>query len=178
MDPLYCYCSLYSFFFIVLSLVIPIYPILFTSAVSCHELGTEMEQRFIYSCGGKVTAHKYCPCWGHRAGCSGVLLSPSPNTWSPHLGLDRSLILTQSHTNIGQHNGAMDLPPDLNVEKLAAEMAGNTMMDEKKVNDQTYQQIVAFLKTEKVNAFRYRYRYRLREGVNEKKNCDILHLKI
>ena len=63
----------------------------------------------------------------------------------------------------------MDLPPDLNVEKLAAEMAGNTMMDEKKVNDQTYQQIVAFLKTEKVNAFRYRYRLRLREGVNEKK---------
>ena len=51
----------------------------------------------------------------------------------------------------------MDLPPDLNVEKLAAEMAGNTMMDEKKVNDQTYQQIVAFLKTDKVNAFRYRY---------------------
>ena len=140
--------------------MIPIYPILFTSAVSCHELGTEMEQRFIYSCGGKVTAHKYCPCWGHRAGCSGVLLSPSPNTWSPHLGLDRSLILTQSHTNIGQHNGAMDLPPDLNVEKLAAEMAGNTMMDEKKVNDQTYQQIVAFLKTEKVNAFRYRCKYK------------------
>lgn len=66
----------------------------------------------------------------------------------------------------------------MNVEKLAAEMAGNTMMDEKKVNDQTYQQIVAFLKTEKVNAFRYRYRYRLREGINEKKNCDILHLKI
>ena len=85
---------------------------------------------------------------------------PSPNTWSPHLGLDRSLILTQSHTNIGQHNGAMDLPPDLNVEKLAAEMAGNTMMDEKKVNDQTYQQIVAFLKTEKVNAFRYRCKYK------------------
>ena len=44
---------------------------------------------------------------------------------------------------------------ELNVEKLAAELAGNTMMDETSVNDQTYQQIVAFLKTEKMNMFRY-----------------------
>ena len=44
--------------------------------------------------------------------------------------------------------------PELNVEKLAAEMAGNTLMDETSVNDQTYQQIVAFLKTEKMNIFR------------------------
>ena len=43
---------------------------------------------------------------------------------------------------------------DLNVEKLAAELAGNTVMDENSVNDQTYQQIVAFLKTEKMNMFR------------------------
>ena len=44
--------------------------------------------------------------------------------------------------------------PELNVEKLAAEMAGNTLMDETSVNDQTYQQIVAFLKTDKMNTFR------------------------
>ena len=43
---------------------------------------------------------------------------------------------------------------ELNVEKLAAELAGNTMMDETSVNDQTYQQIVAFLKTDKMNMFR------------------------
>ena len=43
---------------------------------------------------------------------------------------------------------------EINVEKLAAEMAGNTLMDETSVNDQTYQQIVAFLKTEKMNIFR------------------------
>ena len=43
---------------------------------------------------------------------------------------------------------------ELNVEKLAAELAGNTMMDETSVNDQTYQQIVSFLKTEKMNMFR------------------------
>ena len=43
---------------------------------------------------------------------------------------------------------------EINVEKLAAEMAGNTLMDETSVNDQTYQQIVAFLKTEKMNVFR------------------------
>ena len=99
------YCSLYRFFFIVLSLVIPI---LLSTAVNCHELGTEMEQRFIYSCRGKVTAHKYCPCWGHCAGCRGVLLSPPPNTWCPHLGLDRSLILTQSHQHwwIQRSNGS------------------------------------------------------------------------
>ena len=45
---------------------------------------------------------------------------------------------------------------ELNVEKLAAELAGNTMLDETSVNDQTYQQIVAFLKTDKMNIFRYR----------------------
>ena len=45
---------------------------------------------------------------------------------------------------------------DINVEKLAAELAGNTLMDETSVNDQTYQQIVAFLKTEKMNMFRFR----------------------
>ena len=44
---------------------------------------------------------------------------------------------------------------ELNVEKLAAELAGNTIMDETSVNDQTYQQIVAFLKTDKMNMFRY-----------------------
>lgn len=43
---------------------------------------------------------------------------------------------------------------ELNVEKLAAELAGNTMLDETSVNDQTYQQIVAFLKTDKMNIFR------------------------
>ena len=43
---------------------------------------------------------------------------------------------------------------EINVEKLAAELAGNTMMDETSVNDQTYQQIVAFLKTDKMNMFR------------------------
>ena len=43
---------------------------------------------------------------------------------------------------------------ELNVEKLAAELAGNTMLDETSVNDQTYQQIVAFLKTDKMNMFR------------------------
>ena len=43
---------------------------------------------------------------------------------------------------------------ELNVEKLAAELAGNTVMDETSVNDQTYQQIVAFLKTDKMNMFR------------------------
>ena len=43
---------------------------------------------------------------------------------------------------------------ELNVEKLAAELAGNTLMDETSVNDQTYQQIVAFLKTDKMNMFR------------------------
>ena len=43
---------------------------------------------------------------------------------------------------------------ELNVEKLAAELAGNTMLDETSVNDQTYQQIVAFLKTDKMNTFR------------------------
>ena len=43
---------------------------------------------------------------------------------------------------------------EINVEKLAAELAGNTMMDETSVNDQTYQQIVAFLKTDEMNMFR------------------------
>ena len=46
------------------------------------------------------------------------------------------------------------IPPDLNVEKLAAEMAGNTMMDEKQMNDQVYAQIIGFLKTDKINQFR------------------------
>ena len=45
--------------------------------------------------------------------------------------------------------------PEINVEKLAAELAGNTLIDETSVNDQTYQQIVAFLKTDKMNKFRY-----------------------
>ena len=44
---------------------------------------------------------------------------------------------------------------EINVEKLAAELAGNTLIDETSVNDQTYQQIVAFLKTDKMNKFRY-----------------------
>ena len=46
-------------------------------------------------------------------------------------------------------------PNNINVEKLAAELAGNTMLDENSMNDQTYQQIVAFLKSEKINVFRY-----------------------
>ena len=37
-------------------------------------------------------------------------------------------------------------PNNINVEKLAAELAGNTVLDENSMNDQTYQQIVAFLK--------------------------------
>ena len=44
--------------------------------------------------------------------------------------------------------------PDIDFEKLAAEMSGNTMMDETQVNDQAYQQIVGFLKTDKLNQFR------------------------
>ena len=48
----------------------------------------------------------------------------------------------------------MEGVPNINIEKLAADMAGNTMMDEKQMNDQTHQQIVGFLKTEKLNQFR------------------------
>ena len=47
--------------------------------------------------------------------------------------------------------------PDINFEKLAGEMAGlsgNTMIDETQMNDQAYQQIVGFLKTDKLNQFR------------------------
>lgn len=44
--------------------------------------------------------------------------------------------------------------PDIDFEKLAAEMSGNTLIDENQVNDQAYQQIVGFLKTDKMNQFR------------------------
>ena len=45
--------------------------------------------------------------------------------------------------------------PSVNMEKLAAELAGNTLMDENMMNDQTHQQIIAFLKSDKVNTFRF-----------------------
>ena len=45
--------------------------------------------------------------------------------------------------------------PSVNMEKLAAELSGNTLMDENMMNDQTHQQIIAFLKSEKVNIFRF-----------------------
>ena len=45
--------------------------------------------------------------------------------------------------------------PSANMEKLAAELSGNTLMDENMMNDQTHQQIIAFLKSEKVNTFRF-----------------------
>ena len=34
-------------------------------------------------------------------------------------------------------------------------LAGNTMLDENAMNDQTYQQIVSFLKTDKMSTFRF-----------------------
>ena len=46
-------------------------------------------------------------------------------------------------------------PNNINVEKLAAELAGNTVLDENSMNDQTYQQIVAFLKSDKLKVFRF-----------------------
>ena len=45
-------------------------------------------------------------------------------------------------------------PTNVDFEKLAQRLAGNTTLDENSVNDQTYQQIVSFLKTDKVNIFR------------------------
>ena len=52
----------------------------------------------------------------------------------------------------------MELPPNIDLEKLS-EMAGgmvaNTSMNENSVNDQSFQQIVSFLKTEKMSIFRY-----------------------
>ena len=49
----------------------------------------------------------------------------------------------------------MELPPNINFEKLSAEMVGNTVLDENSVNDQSYQQIASFLKSEKITIFRY-----------------------
>lgn len=51
----------------------------------------------------------------------------------------------------------MELPPNINLEKLsemASGMVGNTSMDENSVNDQSFQQIVSFLKSEKMGIFR------------------------
>ena len=51
----------------------------------------------------------------------------------------------------------MELPPNINLEKLsemAGGMVGNTSMDENSVNDQSFQQIVSFLKSEKMGTFR------------------------
>jgi len=45
-------------------------------------------------------------------------------------------------------------PANLDMEKIAAHLAGNTMLDENAMNDQTYQQIVSFLKTDKMSTFR------------------------
>lgn len=54
-------------------------------------------------------------------------------------------------------NWEMELPPNINLEKLsemAGGMVGNTSMDENSVNDQSFQQIVSFLKSEKMGIFR------------------------
>ena len=51
----------------------------------------------------------------------------------------------------------MELPPNIDLEKLtemAGGMVGNTSMDENSVNDQSFQQIVSFLKSEKMAIFR------------------------
>lgn len=45
-------------------------------------------------------------------------------------------------------------PSNIDIEKIAAQFSGNTLLDENSVNDQTYQQIIAFLKTEKLNEFK------------------------
>ena len=50
--------------------------------------------------------------------------------------------------------------PDINFKKLSEQMSemsgmgGNTTIDETQINDQAYQQIVGFLKTDKLNQFR------------------------
>ena len=52
----------------------------------------------------------------------------------------------------------MELPPNIDLEKLsemAGGMVGNTSMNENSVNDQSFQQIVSFLKSEKMSIFRY-----------------------
>ena len=52
----------------------------------------------------------------------------------------------------------MELPPNIDLEKLsemAGGMVGNTSMNENSVNDQSFQQIVSFLKSEKMSVFRY-----------------------
>ena len=68
----------------------------------------------------------------------------------------------------------MELPPNIDLEKLS-EMAGgmvaNTSMNENSVNDQSFQQIVSFLKTEKMSIFRYLH--------NKQSNQNsIFHLKV
>ena len=68
----------------------------------------------------------------------------------------------------------MELPPNIDLEKLS-EMAGgmvaNTSMNENSVNDQSFQQIVSFLKTEKMSIFRYTSNKTL-------VRCSIFHLKV
>ena len=46
------------------------------------------------------------------------------------------------------------LPNQFNLEKISSEMGGGAMIDETQMNDQVHQQIVGFLKTEKLNQFR------------------------